>query len=257
MKLVIVRHGDPDYEHDTLTEIGWKEAELLSGRLSKMHFDGIYCSPCGRARDTAAPTLQKLGREAQICDWLQEFPGRLNVDAAPWIKKAYPDWKDHQNADNERIFWDMAPAELMKRPELLDPVDWRTSDIAAVSDLVGMYDHVTGEFDKLLASHGYRRDGRLYHAEKENKDTITFFCHFGVSCVLLSHLWNCSPFMTWHVLCMTPSSVTELVTEEREKGEAIFRALRIGDISHLKASDDTPSFAGRFCEVYSDFAERH
>ena len=257
MRLLLIRHGDPDYERDTLTTMGDREAAELSEYMAKEHIDYIYKSPLGRAQKTAFFTEARIGKEGVTCDWLQEFPGRLNVDAAPWIKKAYPDWKDHHNADPERIFWDMAPAELMKRPELLDPVDWRTSDIATVSDLVGMYDHVTGEFDKLLASHGYRRDGRLYHAEKENKDTIAFFCHFGVSCVLLSHLWNCSPFMTWHVLCMTPSSVTELVTEEREKGEAIFRALRIGDISHLKASDDTPSFAGRFCEVYSDFAERH
>ena len=26
MNLVIIRHGDPDYEHDTLTEHGWTEA---------------------------------------------------------------------------------------------------------------------------------------------------------------------------------------------------------------------------------------
>ena len=30
MKLIIVRHGDPDYENDTLTERGWKEAKALS-----------------------------------------------------------------------------------------------------------------------------------------------------------------------------------------------------------------------------------
>lgn len=34
MKLLIVRHGDPDYSIDSLTETGWKEAELLADRLS-------------------------------------------------------------------------------------------------------------------------------------------------------------------------------------------------------------------------------
>ena len=33
MKLLIIRHADPDYEKDTLTEKGWREAELLSNRL--------------------------------------------------------------------------------------------------------------------------------------------------------------------------------------------------------------------------------
>ena len=29
MKLLIVRHGDPDYDIDSLTEKGWKEVEYL------------------------------------------------------------------------------------------------------------------------------------------------------------------------------------------------------------------------------------
>ena len=33
MKLVLVRHGDPDYENDTLTDKGKREAQLLAGRM--------------------------------------------------------------------------------------------------------------------------------------------------------------------------------------------------------------------------------
>ena len=29
MKLLLIRHGDPDYTHDSLTEKGQREAELL------------------------------------------------------------------------------------------------------------------------------------------------------------------------------------------------------------------------------------
>ena len=36
MKLVIVRHGDPDYTIDSLTEKGWKEAGYLAERLEKL-----------------------------------------------------------------------------------------------------------------------------------------------------------------------------------------------------------------------------
>ena len=32
MKLLIIRHGDPDYETDSLTQQGWREAELLADR---------------------------------------------------------------------------------------------------------------------------------------------------------------------------------------------------------------------------------
>lgn len=50
MRLLIVRHGDPDYEHDTLTEKGWREAELLAERLSKLNVKEFYVSPLGRRR---------------------------------------------------------------------------------------------------------------------------------------------------------------------------------------------------------------
>ena len=59
MKLLIVRHGDPDYSIDSLTEKGWREAELLSKKLSKLDIKDFYVSTMGRAKDTASCTLKK------------------------------------------------------------------------------------------------------------------------------------------------------------------------------------------------------
>ena len=73
MKLLIVRHGDPDYTIDSLTEKGWKEAEYLSEKLSKLDIKDFYVSPLGRAKDTASLTLKKMNRTATECDWLREF----------------------------------------------------------------------------------------------------------------------------------------------------------------------------------------
>ena len=74
MKLLIVRHGDPDYDIDSLTEKGWKEVEYLSQNLSKLDVKAFYVSPLGRAKDTAAPTLKKMGRTATECEWRALFP---------------------------------------------------------------------------------------------------------------------------------------------------------------------------------------
>lgn len=73
MKLLIVRHGDPDYSIDSLTEKGWREAELLSEKLSKLDIKDFYVSTMGRAKDTASCTLKKMNRTATECDWLREF----------------------------------------------------------------------------------------------------------------------------------------------------------------------------------------
>ena len=78
MKLLIVRHGDPDYTIDSLTEKGWKEAEYLSERLAKLDIKEFYVSPLGRAKDTASLTLKKMGRTAAECDWLREFTYYIN-----------------------------------------------------------------------------------------------------------------------------------------------------------------------------------
>lgn len=71
MKLMIVRHGDPDYIHDSLTEKGKREAELLSKRLAKMDIQEFYQSPLGRAQLTASYTLHEMHREAETLDWLE------------------------------------------------------------------------------------------------------------------------------------------------------------------------------------------
>ena len=55
MKILIVRHGDPDYSIDSLTEKGWKEAKYLSERLSKMKIDAFYVSPLGRVKVPLPP----------------------------------------------------------------------------------------------------------------------------------------------------------------------------------------------------------
>lgn len=256
MRLLLIRHGDPDYEKDSLTEKGDREAALLAEKLAKVPVTDFCVSPLGRARRTAEFTLKKTGREAQVCDWLREFPTLLDVNGSAELQAAYPDVREKDGKFLPRIVWDALPGYWTAHPEYLTAEGWRTSEVARHSNMEEVYDRVTGEFDAFLAEHGYVREGGLYRAERENRDTLALFCHFGVSCVLLSRLWNVSPFVLWHSLAMAPTSVTEVVTEERREGLAYFRALRVGDISHLYAGNEEPSFACRFCETFHS-EERH
>lgn len=242
MKLLIVRHGDPDYSIDSLTEKGWREAEYLSEKLTKLDIKDFYVSPLGRARDTASCTLKKLHREAQECQWLREF--------APRIRR--PDVKDEK-----MIVWDWLPEDWTNEASFFDCEKWLEPGVIKEGGVKEEYDWVTGSLDKLLESHGYIREGRLYRAVKANNDTIVLFCHFGVECVLLSHLLNISPMVLWHGTCAAPSSVTTVVTEERRKGIAYFRMSSFGDICHLYAHGEPPAFAARFCECYENEDQRH
>ena len=49
MRLLIVRHADPDYSIDSLTPAGWEEAKLLADRLAPIPVAAYYVSPLGRA----------------------------------------------------------------------------------------------------------------------------------------------------------------------------------------------------------------
>lgn len=242
MKLLIIRHADPDYSIDSLTEQGWIEAECLGEKLKNEKIDAIYTSQLGRAKDTAAVTLKKMGRESDgAFSWLNEFP--------PKILK--------ENYEEKDVCWDWLPADWTKEPLFYDKDHWFDAPMMQKADVKSAYERVTGALDALLAKHGYVREGNYYRVERPNDDTIAFFCHFGLGCVLLSHLLNVSPMILWHGLCAAPSSVTTLTTEERREGAAYFRMNSYGDISHLYAKGEAPSFSARFCELYSNKDERH
>jgi len=241
MKLVFIRHGDPDYERDSLTEVGFEEAELLSERVKDMEVTAFYQSPLGRAKDTARPTLLKMGRDAETLDWLREFPIQLKED----------------NGSHDGCCWDWIPETWTKEPMFFDKDRWFDHPVFKDAGVKEKYLEVCSELDLLLEKHGYKRENNYYRAIRPNEDTVVFFCHFGLECVLLSHLMNISPMLLWHGTCAAPTSVTTTVTEERREGVAYFRMGSFGDTSHLYVAKREPSFAARFCETYSRFDQRH
>lgn len=242
MKLLIVRHGDPDYSIDSLTPKGWRETEYLSERLAGLEVKDFYVSPLGRAKDTASLTLRRMGRTAEECEWLREFDPTINR----------PD-----RTDKRKCAWDWLPQDWTADERYYRYDSWYDTEIMKEGHVREAYEHVTDCFDSLLAQHGYRREGHIYRVEEANSDTLVFFCHFGLECVLLSHLMSVSPMPLWHGTCAAPTSVTTVVTEERRRGIASFRMSSFGDISHLYVKGEPPAFAARFCERYDNADERH
>ena len=242
MKLIVVRHGEPDYEHDSLTEKGDREASLLADMMCRMDVKAFYCSPLGRARRTAAFTLDRMGREAEILPWLQEFRGRC-------VKPNIP--------DRETIFWDWLPQDWTRQKLFFDRDRWMEAPELAGTNVADEYRTVVTGFDDLLARHGYVRDGELYRAVEPNNDTIVLFCHLGVQAVFVSYLLGIAPLVMLQGFAPAPSGVTTIATEERIEGIAAFRVLSYGSVDHLYAGGEAPSFAARFCETYTNTDERH
>jgi broad specificity phosphatase PhoE len=241
MRFLIIRHADPDYTIDSLTEKGWHEAEFLAQRLMKMNITAFYVSPLGRAKDTANVTLKKMNRVAEEIPWLKEFHAPLK--------------KPHK--EGYGVAWDWLPELWTKEDSYYDKDRWNTTEIMQGANVKEEADKVAQGLDEILKRHGYEREGRLYKVVKPSDDIIVFFCHFGVECIMLGHLLGISPMVLWHGLCAAPSSVTTVISEERRRGIASFRMNTFGDISHLYANDEPPAFAARFCEQYDNEDERH
>ena len=241
MKLLFIRHGDPDYEKDSLTEKGWHEAELLGQRMANTPVTAFYVSPLGRAKDTASKTLQKVGRDATELAWLREFHAPI------------PDF----HTGEPRIAWDQLPADWTAEPKYYDKTRWSETLPMLQGHVIDEAKRVWNGLDEILTQHGYERENNFYRAVQPNEETLAFFCHFGVTCVMLSHLLGISPMILWHGFCAAPTSVTSLITEERREGVALFRMNAFGDTAHLYANQEEHAFAARFCEMYANQEQRH
>lgn len=237
MRLLIVRHGDPDYIRDSLTPAGWKEADLLAERLAGMQIDEFYVSPLGRAQDTASRTLELTGRTAETLEWLKEFPVRIRRPDRPLIRSCA---------------WDWLPEDWTSYPGFYRYESWFDHPVMQEAGVKEEYLRICSEFSSFLEEHGYQGSGNVWKVTESSHKTICLFCHFGLECVLLSHLLKISPMILWHGAVAAPSSVTVVHTEERQKGTAFFRIAAFGDTSHLYAGGREPSFAARYAECFAD-----
>ena len=236
MRILLIRHAEPDYSVDSLTPKGRVEAELLSRRLVSYNIRDFYVSPLGRARDTAEYTLRKLNRTAEILPWLPEFRG------------TYP---DPETGKKRIVAWDVKPRIWSAFPGILDISTWSLCPAFSGGNVHEIWQETTAGVDELLGRYGYHRDGPVWLCSDNQDFTIALFCHFGISMAILGYLTNISPMVLWQCTLCQPSSVSEIVTEERIKGEVAFRVIRLGDLTHLEAAGESPSTAGLFPECYT------
>lgn len=259
MKLIFVRHGDPDYKNDSLTEKGFREAEILADRISKWNVTDFYTSPLGRARATASCTLKRINRTAEILEWTQEFN--------------YP--IDDPVTGRHGIPWDLVPSSWCNDVLMLSRDGWVQSDIMSQNpDIAIKYNDVCQNLDKFLKRYGYEREENYYRMPekkevfitkttspdnlahinnpscREDEPVVVIFCHLGVICIMLSHLLNIPFPLLVHGFFLPTTSLTVLGTEERWSNEAYFRVQAMGDVHHLLAASEPISDAGFFASSF-------
>ena len=222
MRIVFVRHGEPDYARDCLTELGRIQAEKAAQRLLGEGIGEIYASPLGRARETAQAAAEVLGLPVKTLDFMEEVR-----------------WG---SADGEELYagghpWAIAD-EMARQGMELNRADWRDAPWFRTNRVVECVDRVERGIDEWLAGFGYLREGKHYRhtAEEEQHKTVALFSHGGSSCAAMGHILGL-PFPYAIALLHLDFTGITVVRLDSRAG--------IGAIPQLKCSNDTAHLRDR------------
>ncbi len=185
MKLILVRHGHPDYVHDCLTPLGHSQAEAAANVLKDTHLNSIWSSSCGRAYETALHTAKMHGMEVTKLDFMREisYAPKLEED-----KKSF-----EQMSDEERhVYWEQEyNAWLQAQKTVAEGIELNEFAPRFARNTVGEHNQrVINGLDEWLYDFGYERQGSYYRVLRNNSDTIALFGHGGSFTSLICHLLN-------------------------------------------------------------------
>lgn len=217
MRLLIIRHADPDYPNKTITPAGHLEAQALAKRLAVQGLDRVYCSPLGRAIHTMRYTAEALGMPHAIEEWTQEIGG----------------WRVDQDPLGACASWDVHGEIVRAQKPYSTQDDWYHRPPFDAPVFKEYYTRLQTHSDEFLTRHGYEREGGRYRPVRPNRERIAVFCHGGFGLTWLAHLLEVPVPIMWVSFFLPPSSVTTILFDERTKQWAVPRCIGLGDISHL------------------------
>ncbi len=221
MLLYIIRHGDPIYDPDSLTEKGRLQALALGKRLAVHGLDQIFVSPMIRARQTAEPACQLLGIQPQVEEWTSENLAFQDLSC---------------EIDGHRLWSFHVQSTRFKTPEVLALGDrWYEAFPFTRCNAKEGYRRIQEASDAFTLRLGYRREGLVYRAVEPNDRRVAVFCHQGFGTTWLSHLLAVPPPLFWSSFDLNHSSVTILEFQNNPDGMTAPKCLCLSDISHIYA----------------------
>lgn len=221
MLLYIIRHGHPDYETDTLTELGRLQAEAVGKRIAKSKIDRIYTSPMGRARQTAEPACRLLGLEYQVEEWTRE------VDEEQYTP--YPDGVRKPLCAMQNT--------LARGTDELDLPFSRSFECRAVapSGMKEKYDFIRRSGDEFLERLGYREENGVYRILRPSEEKVAVFCHALFGMTWISALLRIPFHIMWTGFCYSHTGVTIIEFANNADGWTAPKCLSYCDLSHIYA----------------------
>lgn len=223
MLLYIVRHGDPDYEKDCLTERGKQQAEAVGKRMLAAGIDQIYSSPMGRAQETAAPACRLLGLPCQIEPWAHEVEEKRLTP--------FPDGTLKSVSVVKRFYYRENGAIDLPYDRGFEAPGFSTSQMDEATRII---EDGGREFLERL---GYKEENGVYRILRKNEDKVALFCHTVMGRAWISRLLHIPIHLMWAGFQMTHTGVTVLEFKNYEEGFTVPYLRAFSDMSHLYAED--------------------
>ena len=217
MRLILVRHGHPNYELDCLTPLGHRQAEAAADRLQKENIDVFYASTCGRALETAEHTASRYGLQVTGLPFMREVTWGCN--GKPNDPAGHP--------------WNLVDRMILEGKTLRN-ANWQEIPPFLGNSICGNVNLIGEEFDKWLETLGYTREGDYYRAGENTAKTVALFSHGGSSNAVLAHIFNMPfPFVI-QVFRADFTSVTVLNFPDTP-GELVMPVLElVNDCAHIR-----------------------
>ncbi|MBA3281892.1 MAG: histidine phosphatase family protein [Acidimicrobiia bacterium] len=224
MELLLIRHAQPEWVRDglnvvdpPLTELGHRQARRLAGAMVGELLDEVMVSPLARARQTAAPVLEALGRAEDIDMWLEEIRDpKWHGTPAERAAEAY---KELRGRPSQR-HWDGLPGGESTRE---------------------FVDRIRLGAEKFLDERGVRRiDGELpVWSVADPGRRIALIAHAGTNSVVICHLLGLEPTpWEWDRVVLRHASISRLEAIPIGDGYT-FSLTVLSDVEHLEHADRT------------------
>ena len=220
MRIIFIRHGEPDYDTDDLTKAGYRQAEIVAERLKDEGIDELWSSTMGRAVQTARFTAEAVGLPLNLTDFIREITWE-STDGSSLFADGHP--------------WKVAD-ELARHGIELNTPDWTTYPDFCNNSVLGEVRRVEEGMDEWLSMHGYNRNGLYYdHAVKEEKHrTVAIFSHGGSSSAAIAHMLNL-PFPYVCAMLHIEFTGITIIRMDRSKGPGTLPCLELAnDGRHVK-----------------------
>ena len=219
MNLYIVRHGNPNYSTDRLTDLGHKQAESVANAMLGLGIDEIHSSPLGRAQETAGHLADKLG---------------LPVITEPWAHEVWNYVPDGRGGTTLSV--EMDPT-FLRSPEVEGNPNWASMpEFNGADGVLGMINEVESGAAEMLRKQGYVLEGsrfKITDPANPNEKNIALFCHAGLFLVLTSFLLQMPRLTAWHSFSMDHTGMTWCNFTNCESGFSVPRYYYVNRTDHL------------------------